>query len=112
MPSRRRRAHAWYSPVMAWQTDDTVDLEIAAWSPSASARVASTSRTDRPRMKEAITRDSSALVLVTCAPNSREANAPVVPRNFGRDRATGPAVVLTLTSRHRYPDPARRPPVP
>src|SRR5713226_7515044 len=48
MPSRRRAAHAWYSPVICWQTDDTVDLEIAAWSPSASARVASTSRTDRP----------------------------------------------------------------
>ena len=50
-------------------------------------------------MKEAITRDSSALVLVTCAPNRREANAPVVPRSFGRASATGPAVVLTLTSR-------------
>src|SRR6266851_2858613 len=68
-------------------------------SPSASARVASTSRTDRPRMKEAITRDSSALVLVTCAPNNREANASVVPRSLGRASLTGPAVVLTATSR-------------
>ncbi len=50
-------------------------------------------------MKEAITRDSSAFVLVTCAPNRREANAPVVPRSFGLASATGPAVVLTLTSR-------------
>src|SRR2546421_352380 len=70
-----------------------------AWSPSASARVASTSRTDSPRMNEAITRDSSALVLVTCAPNSREANASLVPRSFGRASPTGPAVVLTVTSR-------------
>src|SRR5260370_14040274 len=75
---------------MAWQTEDTVDLEIAAWSPSASARVASTSRTDRPRMKEAITRDSRALVLVTWLPNRREANASVVPRSFGRARRAGP----------------------
>ncbi len=78
---------------------DTVDLEIAAWSPSASANVASTSRTDRPRTKEAITRDSRALVLVTWLPNRREANASLVPRSLGRARATGPAVVLTVTSR-------------
>jgi hypothetical protein len=84
---------------MAWQTDDTVDLEIAAWSPSASARVASTSRTDRPRTNEAITSDSRALVLVTWLPNRREANASVVPRSFGRASVTGPAVVLTVASR-------------
>src|SRR5438477_12243961 len=92
MASRRRAAHAWYSPWMAWHTCDTVDLEIAAWSPSASARVASTSRTDRPRTNEAITNDSSAWVLVTCAPNSREANFSVVPRCIGRDNYTGTAV--------------------
>ena len=63
------------------------------------AKVASTSRTDRPRMKEAITRDSRALVLVTWLPNRREANASVVPRSLGLARATGPAVVLTVTSR-------------
>ena len=99
MSSRRRCAQAWYSSLICWQTDETVDLEIAAWSPSASARVASTSRTDRPRMNEAITRDSRALVLVTWLPNSREANASVVPRSFGRASVTGPAVVLTVTSR-------------
>src|SRR5712691_8980457 len=99
MPSRRRRAHAWYSSLIAWQMADTVDLEIAAWSPSASARVASTSRTDRPRMKEAITRDSRAFVLVTWLPDRREANASVAPRSFGLDKVTGPAVVLTVTSR-------------
>jgi hypothetical protein len=49
------------------QIADTLDLEIAAWSPSASARLASTSRTDRPRTNEAITSDSSAFVLMTCA---------------------------------------------
>src|SRR6266576_171053 len=95
----QRAAHAWYSSVICWQMTDTVDLEIAAWSPSASARVASTSRTDRPRTKDAITSDSRALVLVTCAPNRREANASVVPRSFGRASPTGPAVVLTVTSR-------------
>src|ERR1035441_10242068 len=89
MPSRRRWAQASYSLLIAWHTAETVDLEIAAWSPSASARVASTSRTDRPRMKEAITRLSSAFVLVTCAPNSREANAAVVPRSSGRADRTG-----------------------
>ena len=99
MPSRRRRAQASYSPLICWQTDDTVDLEIAAWSPRASARVASMSRTDRPRTKAAITRDSSAFVLVTWLPNRRDANASVVPRSFGRASVTGPAVVLTVTSR-------------
>jgi hypothetical protein len=99
MSSRRRRAQASYSCLMAWQMAETVDLETAAWSPSASAKVASTSRTDRPRTNEAITSDSRALVLVTCVPNRREANASVAPRSFGRDRATGPAVVLTVTSR-------------
>ena len=84
---------------MAWQIDDTVDFDTAAWSPSASARAASMSRTDKPRTNEAITSDSSAFVFVTCVPKRREANACVVPRSFGRDSATGPAVVLTLTSR-------------
>ena len=47
-----------------------------------------------------MTRDSRALVLVTWLPNRREAaKASVVPRSFGRARATGPAVVLTVTSR-------------
>jgi hypothetical protein len=73
---------------------DTVDLEIAAWSPSSSASAASTSRTDRPRTNEAITKLSSAFVLVTCAPNRRDANTSLVPRSFGRDNPTGPAVVL------------------
>jgi hypothetical protein len=86
---------------------DTVDLEIAAWSPRAPARAASTSRTDRPRTNEAITSDSSAFVLVTCDPNSRDANAPAVPRNFGLDSLTGPAVVLTVTSRYPLRDPGR-----
>ena len=93
---------------MIWpQTDDTVDLEIAAWSPSASASAASTSRTDRPRTNEAITSDSRAFVFVTCDPNSRDANASVVPRSFGRDSCTGPAVVLTVTSRYPFRDPGR-----
>src|SRR5260370_9922681 len=97
---------------MAWQTDDTVDLEIAAWSPSASARAASTSRTDRPRMKDAITRDSRALVLVTWLPNRREANASGVPRSFGLARATRPAGVVAVTSREPFPEPGPGAPAP
>jgi hypothetical protein len=89
------------------QIAETVDLEIAAWSPRASARAASTSRTDRPRTNEAITSDSSAFVFVTCDPNSRDANASVVPRSLGRDRVTGPAVVLTVTSRYPLREPGR-----
>ena len=98
-PSRRRAGPGLVLVLDRLADGRTVDLEIAAWSPSASARVASTSRTDRPRTKEAITSDSSALVLVTCAPNRREANASVVPRSFGRASVTGPAVVFTVTSR-------------
>ena len=88
-------------PVIWPQMADTVDLEIAAWSPSASARVASTSRTGRPRMNEAITRDSSALVMVTWLPNRREAKASLAPRSLGRASSTGLAVALTVTSRTR-----------
>jgi len=71
-------------------TADTVDLEIAAWSPRASARAASTSRTDGPRTNEAITSVSSTFVFATCDPNSQDANFSVVPRSFGRDSVTGP----------------------
>src|SRR5579875_4149942 len=83
MPSRRRRDHFWYSSLIWPQTAETVDLEIAAWSPRASARADSTARTDRPRTNEAMTSDSRALVLVTCEPNRRDANASVVPRSLG-----------------------------
>jgi len=40
--------------------------------------------------------DSSALVRVTPAPNSREQNASSVPRSFGRCSSTGPIVVFTV----------------
>src|SRR6476469_7507999 len=56
-------------------------------------------RTDSPRTNEAITNDSSALVLQTCLPNRREANAAVVPRSLGRSKVIGPAVVLTVAGR-------------
>ncbi len=85
-----------HSSLIASHTRDTVDFDSAASAPSASASVASTSRTDRPRTNPAITSDSSAFVLVTPAPNSREANVSVVPRSFGRSTATGPAVVFTV----------------
>ncbi len=62
----------------------------------------STSRTGRPRTNAAITSDSSALVLVTCLPNRRDANGSAVPRSFGRASVTGPAVVLTVTSMRIY----------
>ena len=67
--------------------------------------MASTSRTDRPRTNEAITNDSKALVFVTRLPNSRDANAAVVPRSFGRSSVTGPAVVVT--GRNPFRDPGR-----
>jgi hypothetical protein len=41
-----------------------------------------------------MTNDSSALVLVTPSPNSREQNRSSVPRSFGRCTMTGPMVVL------------------
>ena len=58
-------------------------------------------------MKDAMTRDSRALVLVTWLPNTREANASVVPRSLGRASLTGPAVVLTATSRQPLREPGR-----
>jgi hypothetical protein len=72
------------------QIRDTVDFDTAADSPSASTSAASTSRVDSPRTNPAITSDSSALVLVTPVPNSREANRSVLPRSFGRASVTGP----------------------
>jgi hypothetical protein len=74
-----------------------VDLDKAASGPRASERVASTSRTDRPRTKPAMTSDSRALVLVKDSPNNLEANCSDVPRSFGRWSVTGPAVVFTVT---------------
>jgi hypothetical protein len=80
------------------QIRDTVERDTVASPPSASTRVASTSRVDSPRTNPAITRLSSAWVLVTPVPSSREANAAVVPRSLGRDRVTGPVVVLIVMS--------------
>ena len=85
----------------------TVDFDSAASAPRASARVASTSRTDRPRTNPAITSDSSALLLVTVEPNSLEANTSVVPRSFGRAMVTGPAVVLTVAGLYPLRIPGR-----
>lgn len=80
------------------QIRDTVDRDTVACSPRASPRVASTSRVESPRTNPAMTRLSSAWVLVTPVPSSREANTSVVPRSFGRDRVTGPVVVLIVVS--------------
>jgi hypothetical protein len=71
------------------------------------ASAASTSRTDRLRTNDAITSVSSAFVLVTCDPNSRDANASLMPRSFGLASCTGPAVVFTVTSRYPFRDPGR-----
>jgi hypothetical protein len=95
------------SSAIAWQTRDTVDLDNLACGPSASARVASTSRTDRPRTNPAITNVSNALVLVTAVPNSRDTNLSWVPRSFGRATVTGPVVVLTVVGQKPLRDPAR-----
>lgn len=92
---------------MSSQMRDTVDFDTAAASPSASTRVASTSRTDNPRTNPAITNASNALVLVTPLPNSWEANRSVVPRIFGRASVTGPAVVFTVVGQYPLRIPAR-----
>jgi hypothetical protein len=73
-----------------------VERLSAACGPSASARVASTSRVDRPWTNPAITNASSALVRVTWAPSSWEAKRCAVPRSFGRSKDSGPLVVLTV----------------
>jgi hypothetical protein len=85
------------SSLMASQIRLNVDFDTVDSGPSASARQASTSRTDRPHTNPAMTRDSGALVRVTPVPRSREANASSVPLVFGRCRVTSPAVVLMLT---------------
>src|SRR5262249_53449093 len=97
-PSRRRCAQASYSPLMAWQMAGTVDVETAAWSPSAPAR-GGLHVPHRQPAHDAITSDSRALAWVRWAPHRREASAPAVPRSLGPARPTGPAVVLTVTSR-------------
>jgi hypothetical protein len=84
--------HASNSTLMASQIRETVDSDSAASDPRASARVASTSRTERPRTKLAITRDSRALVRHTPVPSRRDADASVgTPelRAFEGDRARG-----------------------
>src|SRR6266542_3738668 len=91
---------------MASQIRLTVERDTVASGPRASAKVASTSRTDRPRTNPAITNDSRALVLVTPAPSSREAKASSVPRSLGRSRVVGPAVVFTVSGAKPLRDPA------
>jgi hypothetical protein len=86
------------SAAIAWHTRETVDFDKAASAPSASASAFSTSRTNSPRTNPAITNASNAWNLVTDLPNNWEANASVVPRNFGRATVTGPAVVLIVES--------------
>src|SRR5262249_6891901 len=105
--SKRRVRQVLNSSAMAWQTRDTVDLDSAACGPSASASVASTSRTDRPRTNPAITNVSNALVLDTAVPKSRETNLSSVPRSFGRATVTGPVVVLTVVAQNPLREPAR-----
>jgi hypothetical protein len=84
--------------LIAAQMRLTVDFDRAASGPSASAKAASTSRTDRPRTNPDSTSASSALVRLTPLPRSREVNGSVVPRSFGRSSTTGPAVVFTVSS--------------
>jgi hypothetical protein len=79
---------------LAWQTRETVDLDSAARGPNASAREASTSRTDSPRTNPAITNVSNAFVFDT----------PVLD-SFGRSRVTGPAVVFTVVGQYPLREP-------
>jgi len=83
--------------LIASQIRLTVDLDTVESGPRASARDASTSRTDKPRTNPAMTSDSSALVRVTPMPSRRDANASALPRTFGRCRVTSPAVDLIDT---------------
>jgi len=76
---------------------ETVDLDSAASSPSASFSAASTSRSDSPRTQAEMTRASSAFVRVTPRPNSCEQNFSSVSRSFGRLSSIGPIVVFTAT---------------
>jgi hypothetical protein len=107
MSSRRRVRQASNSSRIAWHTRETVDLDSAACGPGASASVASTSRTDRPRTNPAITSVSNAFALVTSVPDRRETNLSSVPRNFGRATVTNPVVVLTVLGQKPLRDPAR-----
>src|SRR3954454_13706275 len=102
--SNLRVRQASNSSRIAWQTRDTVDLDSAACGPNASARAASTSRTDRPRTNPAITRVSNALVFDTPVPNNRETNFSSAPRSFGRSGVTGPAVVFTVLGQYPLRD--------
>src|SRR6266536_2846653 len=95
------------SSLMASQILATVERDTVASGPRASPRVASTSRTDRPRTNPAITSDSNALVLVTPAPSRREAKAMSVPRSLGRSREIGPAVDFTVNGAKPLREPAR-----
>jgi hypothetical protein len=79
-----------------WQIRLTLDLLRAACSPSASARVASTSRVESPRTKPAMTSDSRAMVRVTPRPSRREAKGSWLPFSFGRASVIGPDVVFTV----------------
>ncbi len=87
---RSRHRQASNSTLMASQIRLTVDLDSATSDPRASARAASTSRTDRPRTKLAITSDSKALVRQTPVPSSREAKASSHPRLLGTAKRWSP----------------------
>jgi hypothetical protein len=99
-PSSRRWAQAWYSSLIWPQMAETVDLEIAAWSPSALSEGGLHVADRQAPHERGNHQASSAFVLVTWEPNRPDANASLVPRSFGRDKVTGPAVVFTVTSRY------------
>jgi hypothetical protein len=69
-PVRSRRRQASNSTRSRWQIRLTVERLIVACSPKTSASIASTSRSDRPRTQQEMTRVSSALVRLTPCPNS------------------------------------------
>ena len=73
MPDRSRRDQVVNSVFNASQIRDTVDFDRAASGPSASARSASMSRSDRPLTHPEITKASSGADRTTPLPNSWEA---------------------------------------
>jgi hypothetical protein len=80
------------SSLIASQTRETVDFDRAASAPSASARVASKCRTDRPRTNPAI---SNAFVFVNCGAEQPGRERLGGAGSFDRATVTGPATVLT-----------------
>ena len=81
---------------MSSRIRETVERELIG-SSKVSSSTASTSRVDSPRRNEPITSNSSAQVLVTCLPSSRDSKPSLhASRTRGRSSSTVPLVVRTF----------------